>query len=137
MIATFCDSVPAGRGDGAEAAEAVEAAKSPSQVTSIPCALRAIAKRVSVPASRATPTWRTMIASELSKSRSVTAADEASPVFVRPDTSLADAADATLRLTDVGRRPRRPLHGFVIRGYTRDADAEPDSRCKSDTVPPL
>jgi len=27
-----------------------------------------------------------------------------------------------------------PLHGFVIGGYTRDGDAEPGSRCKSDTV---
>lgn len=27
-----------------------------------------------------------------------------------------------------------PLYGFVIGGYTRDADAEPGSRCKSDTV---
>ncbi len=27
-----------------------------------------------------------------------------------------------------------PLHGFVIGGYTRDGDAEPASRCKSDTV---
>jgi hypothetical protein len=26
------------------------------------------------------------------------------------------------------------LDGFVIGGYTRDADAEPGSRCKSDTV---
>jgi len=26
------------------------------------------------------------------------------------------------------------LHGFVIGGYTRDADAEPGSRCKSDMV---
>jgi hypothetical protein len=26
------------------------------------------------------------------------------------------------------------LHGFVIGGYTRDDDAEPGSRCKSDTV---
>jgi len=26
------------------------------------------------------------------------------------------------------------LHGFVIGGYTRDGDAEPGSRCKSDTV---
>jgi hypothetical protein len=27
-----------------------------------------------------------------------------------------------------------PLHGFVIGGYTRDGDAEPGSRCKSDIV---
>jgi hypothetical protein len=27
-----------------------------------------------------------------------------------------------------------PLHGFVIGGYTRDGDAEPGSRCESDTV---
>jgi hypothetical protein len=27
-----------------------------------------------------------------------------------------------------------PLHGFVTGGYTRDGDAEPGSRCKSDTV---
>src|SRR3954451_20915239 len=27
-----------------------------------------------------------------------------------------------------------PLHGFVIGGYTREGDAEPGSRCKSDTV---
>ena len=27
-----------------------------------------------------------------------------------------------------------PLHGFVIGGYTRDGDAEPGSRGKSDTV---
>jgi hypothetical protein len=27
-----------------------------------------------------------------------------------------------------------PLHGFVIGGYTRDGDAEPGSRCKSDTA---
>ncbi len=27
-----------------------------------------------------------------------------------------------------------PLHGFMIGGYTRDGDAEPGTRCKSDTV---
>jgi hypothetical protein len=27
-----------------------------------------------------------------------------------------------------------PLHGFVVGGYTRGGDAEPGSRCKSDTV---
>ena len=56
-------------------------------------------------------------------------------VFLRLDTSLAGAADATLRLTEVsGVVHDVPLHGFVIGGYTRDGDAEPGSRCKSDTV---
>jgi hypothetical protein len=27
-----------------------------------------------------------------------------------------------------------PLHGIVVGGYTRDGDAEPGSRCKSDAV---
>jgi hypothetical protein len=30
--------------------------------------------------------------------------------------------------------PDVPLYGFVIGGYTRDGDAGPGSRCKSDTV---
>jgi hypothetical protein len=56
-------------------------------------------------------------------------------VFLRLDTFLAGAADATLRLTEVsGVVHDVPLHGFVIGGYTRDGDAEPGSRCKSDTV---
>ena len=33
-----------------------------------------------------------------------------------------------------GRGARRPLHGRVIGGYTRDEDAEPESRCDPDTV---
>jgi hypothetical protein len=56
-------------------------------------------------------------------------------VFLRLDRFLAGAADATLRLTEVsGVVHDVPLHGFVIGGYTRDDDAEPGSRCKSDTV---
>jgi hypothetical protein len=51
------------------------------------------------------------------------------------DTFLAGAADASLRVTEVsGVVHDVPLHGFVIGGYTRDGDAEPGSRCKSDTV---
>ena len=53
--------------------------------------------------------------------------------FLRLDTFLAGAADATLRLSEVSARDV-PVHGFVIGGYTRDGDAEPGSRCKSDTV---
>ena len=56
-------------------------------------------------------------------------------VSLRLDTFLAAAADATLRLTEVsGVVHDVPVHGFVIGGYTRDGDAEPGSRCKSDTV---
>ena len=56
-------------------------------------------------------------------------------VFLRLDTFLAGAVDAILRLTEVcGVVHDVPLHGFVIGGYTRDGDAEPGSRCKSDTV---
>jgi hypothetical protein len=45
------------------------------------------------------------------------------------------SADATLRLTEVsGGVHGVPLHGFVVGGYTRDGDAEPGSRCRSDTV---
>ena len=52
--------------------------------------------------------------------------------------TVAGAADATLRLTAVsGVVHDVPLHGFVIGGYTRDGDAEPGSRCRSDTVSPL
>ena len=52
---------------------------------------------------------------------------------VPPARRPADPEEARAR--PVGRRPRRPpLHGFVIGGYTRDGDAEPGSRCKSDTV---
>ena len=55
--------------------------------------------------------------------------------FLRLDTSLAGAADATLRLTEVsGVVHDVPLPGLVIGGYTRDGDAEPGIRCKSDTV---
>jgi hypothetical protein len=55
-------------------------------------------------------------------------------VLLRLDT-LAGAADATPRLTEVsGVVGDVPLYGFVIGGYTRNADAEPGSRCKSDTV---
>jgi hypothetical protein len=55
--------------------------------------------------------------------------------FLRLDTSLAAAANATLRLTEAsGVVHDVPLHGFVIGGYTRDGDAEPGSRCKYDTV---
>ena len=51
------------------------------------------------------------------------------------DTFLAGAADATMRLIEVtGVVHDVPLHGFVTGGYTRDAGAEPGSRCKSDTV---
>jgi hypothetical protein len=53
-------------------------------------------------------------------------------VFVRLDTSLAGAADANPRVTEASSDAR--LHGFVIGGYTGDGDAEPGSRCKSDTV---
>jgi hypothetical protein len=63
------------------------------------------------------------------------AAGGRSQAFLRLDPSLADAADATLRLTEAwGVAPDIPLHGFVIGGYTRDGGAEPGSRCKSDTV---
>jgi hypothetical protein len=47
------------------------------------------------------------------------------------DTSLAGAADANMRWhrgVDVR------LYGFVVGGYTRGGDAEPGSRCVSDTV---
>jgi hypothetical protein len=55
-------------------------------------------------------------------------------VSLRLDTP-AGAADATPRLTEVsGVVGDVPLYGFVIGGYTRNADAEPGSRCKSDTV---
>jgi hypothetical protein len=56
-------------------------------------------------------------------------------VLMRLDTFLAGAADATLR-SPRGRAVVHdvPLHGLVIGGYTRDGDAEPGSRCKSDTV---
>ena len=55
-------------------------------------------------------------------------------VLLRLD-SLAGAADATPRLTEAsGVVQDVPVHGFVIGGYTRNADAEPGSRCKSDTV---
>jgi hypothetical protein len=41
--------------------------------------------------------------------------------------------DATLRPIEVsGVVHDVPLHGFVIGGNTRDGDAEPGSRCKSD-----
>ena len=53
-------------------------------------------------------------------------------VFVRLDTSLAGAADASPAVSEASSDAR--LHGFVIGGYTGDADAEPGSRCKSDTV---
>jgi hypothetical protein len=53
-------------------------------------------------------------------------------VFVRLDTSLAGAAEANPRVTEGSSDAR--LHGFVIGGYTGDGDAEPGSRCKSDTV---
>jgi len=54
---------------------------------------------------------------------------------LRLDTFLAGAADATLRLTEVsGVVHDVPLYGLRDRGYTRDSDAEPGSRCKSDTV---
>jgi hypothetical protein len=49
-------------------------------------------------------------------------------VFLRLDTFLAGAADATLPLTEMsGVVHDVPLHGFVIGGYTRDGDAEPGS----------
>ena len=55
--------------------------------------------------------------------------------FLRLNTSLAGAADATRRLTEAaGVVHDVSLHGFVIGDYTRDGDAEPGSRCKSDTV---
>jgi hypothetical protein len=45
------------------------------------------------------------------------------------------AADATRRLAEVlGVVDDVPLHGLVIGGYTGGGDAEPGSRCKSDTV---
>jgi hypothetical protein len=53
-------------------------------------------------------------------------------VFVRLDTSLAGVADANPRVTEAS-SDARP-HGFVIGGDTGDGDAEPGSRCKSDTV---
>jgi hypothetical protein len=41
----------------------------------------------------------------------------------------------TLRLTEAPAVVHDvPLYGFVIGGYTRDGDAEPGSRSKSDTV---
>ena len=43
--------------------------------------------------------------------------------FLRLDTSLAGAANATRRLTEAsGVVHDVPLHGFVIGGYTRDGD---------------
>jgi len=43
--------------------------------------------------------------------------------------------EATVRLTEEWDVVHDiPLHGFLIAGYTRDGDAEPGSRCKSDTV---
>jgi hypothetical protein len=54
---------------------------------------------------------------------------------VAEESPASGAADAALRLTEVsGVVHDVPLHGFVIGGYTRDGDAEPGSRCKSDTV---
>jgi hypothetical protein len=45
------------------------------------------------------------------------------------------AANAPLRLTEAsGVVHNIPPHGFVIGGYTRDGDAEPGSRWKSDAV---
>jgi hypothetical protein len=56
-------------------------------------------------------------------------------VFLGSTRSSPGAADASLRVTEVsGVVHDVQLHGFVIGGYTRDADAEPGSRCKSDTV---
>jgi hypothetical protein len=47
-------------------------------------------------------------------------------------TSLAGAAYANPRVAEASSDAR--LHGFVVGGYTRGGDAEPGSRCKSDTV---
>ena len=51
------------------------------------------------------------------------------------ESPASGAADAALRLIEVsGVVHDVPLHGFVTCGYTRDGDAEPGSRCESDTV---
>jgi hypothetical protein len=54
---------------------------------------------------------------------------------VAEESPASDAADAIPWLAEVsGVVHDVPLRGFVIGGYTRGGDAEPGSRCKSDTV---
>src|SRR5205807_5498449 len=62
------------------------------------------------------------------------AAGRRGQVLLRLDTLARCGRRVPAAHRRVGRRPRRPLYGLVIGGYTRDGDAEPGSRCKSGAV---